>query len=139
MESLAFLERTNKKLLPVYVLHGDEDFLKRQVLIALRTRLFGTDGDEFGFSAHAGDKANFAEVHDELQTLPFLSPRRLVAVDNADPFVTRHRAALEKYVADPAEQGILVLDVRTWPANTRLAKLVDNSGTIICKTPAAYK
>jgi DNA polymerase III subunit delta len=139
MDALAFLDSSTRKLAPVYVLHGDEDFLKRQVLIALRTRLFGTDGDEFGFSAHAGDKANFAEVHDELQTLPFLSPRRLVAVDNADPFVTRHRAALEKYVTAPAEHGILVLAVKTWPSNTRLAKLMPSAGTITCKAPAAYK
>ena len=32
MEALAFLESTSKKVLPIYVLHGDEDFLKRQVL-----------------------------------------------------------------------------------------------------------
>ena len=44
MESLAFLESTSKKVLPLYVLHGDEDFLKRQVLHALRTRIFGSDG-----------------------------------------------------------------------------------------------
>jgi DNA polymerase-3 subunit delta len=139
MESLAFLESTNKKIQPIYVLHGDEDFLKRQVIDALRARVFGPDGDEFGLSTHSGDKATFAAVFDELQTLPFLSPRRVVLVENADPFVTRHRAALEKYVAQPAEQGILVLDVKSWLANTRLAKMVDSAGSIVCKAPAAYK
>ena len=33
MDSLAFLDKAGKqKVQPVYVLHGDEDFLKRQVL-----------------------------------------------------------------------------------------------------------
>ena len=51
MDSLAFLGSASRKLQPIYVLHGDENFLKRQVLAALRARVFGADGDEFGYSA----------------------------------------------------------------------------------------
>ncbi len=138
MDALAFLDRPGK-VQPVYALHGDEDFLKRQVLSALQARVLGEPGEALGLSVHAGDKAAFATVHDELQTLPFLSPRRLVVVENADPFVTRHRAALEKYVAGPSATGVLVLDVKTWPANTKLARLLDGSATLVCKTPAAHR
>ena len=136
MDSLAFLERPRKgKPQPVYVLTGDEDFLKRQVVRALRRRLLGEEDDGFGYSSHPGEKAVWSAVHDELQTLPFLGGHRLVVVDAADPFVTKHRAALEKYLAAPASTGVLVLDVKSWPANTRLAKLIDNNGTIVCNTP----
>jgi DNA polymerase-3 subunit delta len=140
MDSLAFLDKADR-LTPrrVYVLHGDEDFLKRRVLAALRRRVLGAEGDDFGYSSHDGEKAAFAAVHDELLTLPFLSPRRLVVVEGADPFVTRHRPALEKYVAQPADAGVLVLDVRSWPANTRLAKLLDAEAVIACKAPAAFR
>jgi len=139
MDSLAFLERGGGKLHAVYVLHGDEDFLKRQVLAALRALVFGADGNDFGLSTHAGDQATFAAIHDELQTLPFLTPRRLVVVENADPFVTRHRAVLEKYLAEPAPTGVLVLDVKSWPSNTRLYRLVASAASIGCKGPAPYK
>jgi DNA polymerase-3 subunit delta len=139
MDSLAFLDKPGKKVQPVYVLHGDEDFLKRQVLAVLQGLVLGQPGESFGLSTHAGDKAAWAAVHDELQTLPFLSPRRLVVVENADPFVTRHRTALEKYAADPAPHGVLVLEVKSWPANTRLAKLLDGPGTVSCKAPAAHR
>lgn len=140
MDSLTFLESTGqRKLDPVYVLHGDEDFLKRQVITALRTLAFGADGDDLGFSSHAGDKATFAAVVDELETTPFLGSRRLVLVENADPFVTRHRSALEAYVVKPRSTGTLVLDVRTWMSTTRLAKLVKPASTITCKAPPAYK
>jgi DNA polymerase-3 subunit delta len=122
------------------VLHGDEDFLKRQVLAALRTVAFGADGSDFGLSTHDGDKATLAEVCDELETLPFLASCRLVVVENADPFVTRYRAALEKYLAQPPSRtGTLVLSVKTWQSTTRLAKLLDNAATIACKAPAKYK
>ncbi len=56
-------------------------------------------------------------------------------VEEADAFVSEHRAELEDYVARPAN-GVLVLDVKTWAANTRLAKAVAVSGrTIECVAP----
>jgi DNA polymerase-3 subunit delta len=140
MDSLAILERAGKgKPRPVYVLAGDEDFLKRQVVLALRRWLLGPADDGFGYSCHPGDKAVWSAVHDELQTLPFLGGHRLALIDAADPFVTKSRAALEKYVAEPSSTGVLVLDVKSWPANTRLAKLIDANGTLTCKAPAASR
>jgi DNA polymerase-3 subunit delta len=140
MECLTFLQRTPRgRPQPVYVLHGDEDFLKRQALAVLRRFVLESDDNAFGLTTYPGDKTAWAAVHDELGTLPFLCPRRLVVVDNADPFVTRHRAALEKYVAGPAAAGVLVLDVKSWPSNTKLARQVPAEGTLACKAPAAYK
>ena len=102
MDSLLFLDCINKATAqPIYVLHGDEHFLKRQVQLALRRLILGPEDDGLAVSSFPGDKATWSAVHDELETLPFLSPRRLVVVDNADPFVTRHRSALEKYAAEP--------------------------------------
>jgi len=139
MDSLTFLQRAPKgEPQPTYVLHGDEDFLKRQVLAALRERVLG-DAGAFGLSTHEGDKADFAAIRSELETLPFLSPRRLVVIDKADPLVTRYRAALEKYVANPASTGVMVLDVASWPANTKLAKALDRDATITCKSLTAER
>src|SRR6516164_244834 len=132
MDSLTFLQQVTSKPQPVYVLHGDEDFLKRQVQLALRKSLLGEDGDSFALSIYPGDKAIYATVLEELETLPFLSPWRLVIVDQADPFVTKNRAALESYVAKPASKGVLVLDVKTWPSTTRLAKLLGANAMIVC-------
>jgi DNA polymerase-3 subunit delta len=136
MNSLAFLDRLgDAKVLPVYALTGDEEFLKRHVLSGLRELILGPDGAELGLATFPGDKATWAAVHDELETLPFLSPRRLVVVEAADPFVTRERARLEKYVAAPSSAGVLVLDVQSWPSNTRLAKMLPGPATLECKAP----
>jgi DNA polymerase-3 subunit delta len=140
MDSMTFLERAGKsKPLPLYVLHGDEDFLKRQVLQALRGLILGPDADDMGMTVHAGDKATFAAVYDELETVPFFSSRRLVVVEGAEPFVSRHRDALEKAVGRLPATATLVLDVKSWPSNTRLAKAIDTSATLTCKAPPAYK
>ena len=140
MDSIAFLERkAEKEPRPVYVLPGDERFLKRRVLALLRTLVLGPEDDAFGLSTHAGDKANYSTVSTELVSAAFFSPRRLVVVDDADPFVTRERAKLEKYFASPSTTGVLVLDVQSWPGNTRLAKLTPDEATIVCKAPAAAR
>jgi DNA polymerase III subunit delta len=139
MDALAFLERGDKaKILPLMVLHGDESFLKREALQMIRSRVLG-DADDGEASVHAGDKATFAAVCDELETMPFFSPRRLLVVESADPFVTKFRGLLEKKINDLPKTAVLVLDVKTWPSNTRLAKMLDDAASILCKAPAAYR
>jgi DNA polymerase-3 subunit delta len=141
MDALTFLDRAERSLAPqpLFVLAGDEAFLKRHVQAALRTRLLGSDADEFALSVYPGDRATYSAVVNDLSTLPFLAPRRLVIVENADPFVTAERARLEKYLAAPSEVGVLVLEVASWPATTRLAKMVPDTATVVCKAPATQR
>ena len=135
MEAIPFLAAAKANLGSLYVVHGDEAFLKRQVIRALTKRALGDDADAQSISTYGGDKAVFAEVFDELDTVPFFDPRRVVLVDNADPFVTKYRGELEKKLAHLPATGLLILDVKTWAGNTRLAKMIDNSATIVCKAP----
>ncbi|MSQ94552.1 MAG: DNA polymerase III subunit delta [Gemmataceae bacterium] len=138
MEALPFLSSTKAKLGPLYVVHGDEAFLKRHVIRALIKRTLGDEADSQSVSTHAGDKAIFAEVFDDLDTVPFFDTKRVVQVENADPFVTKYRGELEKRLAHLPETGLLILDVKAWPSNTRLAKMIDNAATVACKAPASY-
>jgi DNA polymerase III subunit delta len=133
MEALDFLESQSKDLSPVFAVHGDEDFLRRQVIQSIRRRVFGSEADEFGLSTYAGESAQWPEVLAELETRPFFGPLRLLVIDNADPFVTLARPLLEKYVAHPAPTGILVLDLKSFPATTRLAKSLPSTASIVCK------
>jgi DNA polymerase-3 subunit delta len=96
-------------------------------------------GEDAGFSltTFLGKEAQLREVFDALATVSlFGGGRRLVVVEDADPFVTQYRTELEDYVAKPAKDGVLVLEGKTWPGNTRLAKAVAAAGLAIeCKSP----
>ncbi len=122
---------------PVCVLFGDEPYLKREVLLALRREVLGTGDGEFQFTAFEGSSARWREVLDELSTLAmFGGGKRLALVDEADEFVTRHRPELEDYAASPRPKSVLALDVKQWPTNTRLYKKVATDGLAIeCKAP----
>ena len=135
MEALPFLQSAKAKLGPLYVVHGDEPFLKRLAIRALRKRAHGDDDDDQAASTYPGDKAVFAEVFDELDTVPFFYPKRVIIIDNADPFVTKYRGELEKKLAHLPATGVLILDVKLWQASTRLAKMVGEPATIVCKAP----
>jgi DNA polymerase-3 subunit delta len=141
VDALTFLDRP--RIHPVFVVYGDEDLLRRLVIQAIRRQVLGeAEGEgaaDYSLSVHAGDKATFAAVVDEWQTVPFFGERRLVIVENADPFVTRYRPALEKQMANLPTTGSLVLDVKSWPSTTRLAKMVAATATIECKALPPFK
>lgn len=140
MDSLTYLAKSAKSgRQQVYVLAGDEDFLKRQVLAKLQPLILEEADPSFALSTYPGDKAEFSTIRNELETIPFLSPRRLVVIEQADPFVTKHRGALEKYVQAPSGAGVLILNVKSWTSTTKLAKLIPDSATITCKAPAPYR
>lgn len=140
MDALAFIDKNGKtKRQPFYVLSGDEDFLKRRVLGLLVPLVLGDADPEYALTTFPGDKADFSTVRNELDSVSFFSDRRLVVVDQADPFVTRFRPQLEAYVAEPSAGGVLVLDVKAFPATTKLAKAVPDAAHIICKGPPEYR
>jgi DNA polymerase-3 subunit delta len=139
MDALDFLKKSSRKLEPLYVVHGDESLLKRACIKAIRHAALGDDDDEGAISVVSGDATTLAAVFDELETAPFFTPKRVVLVDSAETFVSQNRAALETRVTRLPAQSVLILDVKTWTATTRLAKIVPATQTLACKAPAAFK
>jgi DNA polymerase-3 subunit delta len=139
--ALDFLERPITAAPPVCVVFGDETFLKQESLDHLRSSVLGQDDGKFSLTEFVGDDALAPEVFDCLSTVAlFGAGRRLVIVREADNFVSRHRAILEAYVARPKPSGVLVLEVASWPSNTKLAKSVAADGlTVECKTPTGQQ
>jgi len=124
----------------VCALFGDEAFLHRQSLVCIRAAVLGGEEGDFSFTAFDGSDAAMRDVLDELATVAMFGGRRLVVVEQADPFVTRYRAELEDYVARPAPTGALVLSLKSFPANTRLYKAVASTGLLVdCNAPPAAR
>lgn len=140
MDALTFLQQAQKaKRQPVYVLSGDEDFLKSQCRAAILNLLLGDTDPEFAVGVYAGDKLDFSTVRNELETVPFLTPVRIVWIESADGFVSEHRETLERYVQKPSSVGVLILEVKTFPETTRLAKALPDGAKLVCKSPATNK
>jgi len=123
----------------VCVLFGDESFLHRQALVCLRAAVLGSEEDDFSLTSFEGD-VPLSDVLDELGTVAMFGGRRLVVIEGADPFVSKNRAELEDYVKRPAAKSMLVISLKSLPANTRLYKAVASGGLLVdCSAPTAAK
>ena len=119
-----------KDIHPIYVLHGDDAFLLDTHRREIVARVVAGAEAQLCVTSFDGS-AELADVLDELRTVPFLAPRRLVILRDADAFVKTHREAIEKFFEKPPTSASLLLVVASWPGNTRLAKLVAKIGQAI--------
>jgi DNA polymerase-3 subunit delta len=120
----------------VYVVFGDDAFLIRESINAIARLAFPGQAAEGSITKYVGSHTSLADVMDEVSTLPFFSKRRLVIVEEADPFVSKYRSELEDYAENPSETGILLLQVKRWTASTKLAKIVERVGLAVdCSAP----
>lgn len=113
----------------VLVLYGAERFFRHEVL----QRIPGASGEEADLSLTriAGGDAELRDVMADLKTVSMFGDQRIVLIEEADDFVSENRPALEKYVTQPAKGSLLILDVKSWPKNTKLFKLVDQHALAI--------
>jgi DNA polymerase-3 subunit delta len=114
--------------IPVLAMYGPERFFRTEIL----KRIPGISGEdentESSLTRLAGATAEIRSVLAELRTVSMFGEARIVLIEDADPFVSANRAALEKYVQSPARSALLILDVKAWKKTEKLYKLVDQHG-----------
>ncbi len=121
----------------IYVLSGKDESLVGAEARKLLDELIKPEQRVTGLLDVDGPDVSPADVLDELRTLPFLAEKRVVVVRKADEFISKddNRQILEKYFDGPCSTGILVLMVRSWPSNTKLARKLKDSGVLISIAP----
>lgn len=73
------------QLKQVYILYGEEVYLRSQYKDKLKTALLG-DGDAMNFHYFEGKDVKSGEVIDLAQTMPFLAERRVIMLENSGLF-----------------------------------------------------
>lgn len=129
MHATAFLkDREHWTPRPVVVVVGAESHLKQAVLQVVIRRTLGDEEGNIDCSRYPGNNVEWRAIRDELLTVSMFSPARVVVIEDADDFVSQNRASIEDYFGHPARKSVLVLEVRSWPKNTRLAKALPDVG-----------
>lgn len=122
------------RMKPVYAIVGKERFLRNEAVERI-WREIGDASEGLGPVRYDGDSAKLADVLDEVRTLSLLGGLRVVIVDEADDFISRHRASLETYCAAPADSGCLILLCDSLPKTTRLFRAIGENGEIVTCEP----
>jgi DNA polymerase-3 subunit delta len=112
----------------LYVIFGPDAWLVRQETDKLLAQLLPPDQRDMALYQPEADKVSGAEVLDELRTLPFLAERRVVLIQDAEPFAEAYGELLEKYIDAPSPTGVLILAVSSWDKRKKLAKKVAAGG-----------
>jgi len=119
----------------VVVLAGDNPFVSGRLLASLRAVFCPDEQDRsWAWREFSGDdRPDPRDVFDEAATLPmFATATRAAVVRRADTFVSTARGQLETIAGRArGSRGVVVLEVRSFPGNTRLAKVVARRGCLI--------
>lgn len=125
---------------PVCVLFGDEHFLRREALSHVLSAIgSGDDSPPSVFGEDDQQETRWQDVASDIATVSLFGgagAKRVAVVRDADSFVSKYRSQIEEYCENPRTTSALILLVGTWAANTRLYKLVDQTGLQIdCRVP----
>ncbi len=119
-------------LKPVYALVGSDVFLQLQKQAEIVQQV-SADAQRVDID---GERAELADVLDELRSFAMFGGHKLVILRGADEFISRFREQLEKYLSGPVDSATLILRCDVLPKNTRIYKLIDKLGGIcICEPP----
>ncbi|MEM8735991.1 MAG: hypothetical protein AAGG44_17310, partial [Planctomycetota bacterium] len=98
---------------------GDDSFLRRETVSKLLASAGIQPDDVRRFD---GEECKWIDVHDELATMSLFdtSARRIAVVTAADKLVKDARAQLEKWCTTAPESSLLILQLGSFPSNTKL-------------------
>ena len=116
---------------PAYYLHGEEEFRKEEALRYLVDGAVDAATRDFNLDQRKGAELSGESLASLLAMPPMMANRRVVVVRDVTGLRKDARAALEKYLATPAPDLLLVL---TAPADAKVDKfLMQRTTTVECE------
>ncbi len=93
----------------VYFLYGEETFLLDEALKVLKGKVLVEGAQDFNFDSFMAPEVSMGQVRDAVETLPVMSPRRLVIYKNVDSIKDEAWTELDPVLENPIDSATLVL------------------------------
>lgn len=113
----------------VYLLYGEEDYLKNQYKNRLKKAIL-QDDDTMNFSSYEGKGIPVQEIIDQAETMPFFAERRLILVENSG-FFKNACPQLAEYLPQTPEETIFVFVESEVDKRSKLYKTVKEKGRAV--------
>jgi len=119
----------------VYLLYGEERYLKRQYRERLKNAMcssggMGMGGSDMNVHIFEGKNISTGEVVDLAETLPFLADKRLIFIDNSGLFKSGGEKMAE-YLTSPNETTFFVFTESEVDKRSKLYKTVRSTGCVV--------
>jgi DNA polymerase-3 subunit delta len=119
----------NKTFAPIYLLYGEEVYLKRQYQAKLKQAL-SKDGDTMNAAQFEGKGAVPSEIIDLAETMPFFAERRIILIENSGYFKSPCEE-LAQYLKDMTPTTHIIFVEEEIDKRGKMYKSVKANGRII--------
>jgi len=116
----------NQSYKSMYLLYGEEDYLRKQYRDKLKAALTAPD-DTMNYHYYEGKDINVGEIIDLAETMPFFADRRVIILENSG-LCKSGGDALAEYLKQPAESVVIILVESQIDKRSRLFKTVKDKG-----------
>ena len=113
----------------VYLLYGEEAYLKKQYRDKLRNAMISPD-DNMNYAYYEGKGINVKEVIDLAETLPFFADRRVIIMENTGFFKTSSEE-LAEYIKEIPETTAIIFVEAEIDKRGKLYKAVQKKGRAV--------
>jgi DNA polymerase-3 subunit delta len=113
----------------VYLLYGEEGYLKKQYKDKLRNAMLSPD-DTMNYAYYEGKGANVKEIIDLAETLPFFAERRLIVLEDTG-FFKNATADLADYIKEMPETTAMIFVESEVDKRGKLFKAVQSKGRAV--------
>ncbi|MBQ7613611.1 MAG: DNA polymerase III subunit delta [Butyrivibrio sp.] len=111
---------------PCYLLYGDEAYLRMQNRDKL-VKALGGAANSMNFNRYEGDNISPTEIIDMAETMPFLSDRRVILVENSG-FFKSGCPELAEYLKSPSETTLFIFVEKEVDKRKDIYKAVSKAG-----------
>lgn len=117
------------KLNHIYLIYGEESFLRKQYKERLKKAL-APDDDTMNYSYFEGKDISADEIIDLAETMPFLSDKRAIIIENS-PFFRSEGEKIAEYLNAVPETTYLVFVEETVDKRSKLYKSITKNGCVV--------
>lgn len=111
----------------VYLLYGEEEYLKKQYRDRLKKAIAGDD--TMNYSYYDTDNASVKDIIDVCETLPFFAQKRLVIMENTG-FLKSSNDELADYIKHIPDYLVIVMVEKDVDKRNKVYKAVDSVGYV---------
>lgn len=111
----------------VYLLYGEEEYLKKQYRDRLKNAIAGDD--TMNYSYYDSDNASVKDIIDVCETLPFFAQKRLVIMENTG-FLKSSNDELADYIKHIPDYLVVVMVEKDVDKRNKVYKAVDSVGYV---------
>lgn len=124
-------EATAEELKPVYLLFGEETYLVQQALRQLKQIGLRDGAADFNFDSFYAADCDPNQVRDVVETLPMMSAKRVVILNEAQELTDKEWQMLEPVLSSPVEGTVFVIVASSIDKRKKYFKLILDKSTVV--------